>query len=262
MTTDTGRTEPSDPKEGRNSRGPYYAQDFATTPYRPPSSRPPSSRPSGNGQRGNGRRGRARRPLMIVTAVVTVVLVAVAAVTVSSARNTPTTGFVPTGKSPGADAEQITSAFLAAWQRGDLRQAARYTDHPAAAEPALRAYGDHLHLNQLTGATVDAAPTSGTASGGTASGGSAGGGSARPREHVAFTVNATVSATAGTKTLTGARRYHSSLVAYQQRDSTAWYIAWAPDVLAPGLTASTRLAAVAVPPQAVSVTDSSGHDLA
>src|SRR6201992_1988608 len=125
MTTDTGRTEPSDPKEGRNSRGPYYAQDFATTPCRPP-----SSRPSGNGRRGNGQRGRARRALLVVPAVVTVVLVAVAAVTVSSARNTPTTGFVPTGKSPGADAEQITSAFLAAWQRGELRQAGRYTDHP------------------------------------------------------------------------------------------------------------------------------------
>jgi hypothetical protein len=190
--------------------------------------------------------------LVIITAVVAAVLVAVAAVTVSGLRNAPSTGFVPTGKSPGPDAEQITSAFLAAWQRGDLRQAARYTDHPFAAGAALLAYRDHLHLNQLTGATVGATPVGAAPTGG------AGG----PREHVTFTVNAGVAATAGAKTLTGSWRYHSSLVAYQRRDSKAWYIAWAPDVLAPGLTATTHLAAVAVPPQAASVTDSGGNNLA
>jgi hypothetical protein len=198
---------------------------------------------------------------VIVAAVVAAVLVAVAAVTVSGTRNAPTTGFVPTGKSAGQDAKQITSAFLAAWKSGNLRQAARYTDHPSAAGSALLAYRDHLHLNQLTGATVGAAPTSGPAG---------------RREHVTFTVDATVSAgsagsagspgspgsaAAGAKTLTGSWHYHSSLVAYQRRASKVWYIAWAPDVLAPGLTASTHLAAVAVPPQTVSVTDSSGNNL-
>ena len=252
MTTDTGRAGPNDPGEGRNSRGPYYAQDFATAPYRPPTSRPS----------GPGRRGRSRKLTVIVAAVVAAVLVAVAAVTVSGVRNAPTTGFVPTGKSAGQDAEQITSAFLAAWKSGDLRQAARYTDHPSAAGSALVAYRDHLHLNQLTGATVGATPTGGP-------GGPSG--PAAPREHVTFAVNATVSdvssasagsATTGAKTLTGSWHYHSSLVAYQRRDSKAWYIAWAPDVLAPGLTATTHLAAVAVPPQTVSVTDSSGNNLA
>ena len=243
MTTDTGRAGPNDPGEGRNSRGPYYAQDFATAPYRPATARPA----------GHGRRGRPRKLTVIVAAVVAAVLVAVAAVTVSGTRNAPTTGFVPTGKSAGQDAEQITSAFLTAWKSGNLRQAARYTDHPSAAGSALLAYRDHLHLKQLTGATVSTAPTSGAAG---------------PREHVTFAVNATVSAgsagsaTAGAKALTGSWRYHSSLVAYQRRDSKVWYIAWAPDVLAPGLTASTQLAAVAVPPQTVSVTDSSGNNLA
>ena len=184
---------------------------------------------------------------MIVSAVVAAALVAVAAVTVSGARNTPATGFVPTGKSAGPDAGQITSAFLAAWKSGNLRQAARYTDHPSAAGSALLAYREQLHLKKLTGATVGAAPTSGAAT---------------PREHVTFTVDASVSAAAGAKTLTGSWRYHSSLVAYQRRDSKVWYIAWAPDVLAPGLTGTTHLAAVAVPPQTVSVTDSSGNKLA
>src|ERR1700744_2687675 len=200
MPTDTGRTEPSDPGEGRRSWGPLYAQDFTTAPYRPPTSRPSA----------NGRRGRSRKPLAIVAAVVAAALVAVAAVTVSGARNAPTTGFVPAGHSPGQDAEQITSAFLAAWKNGNLGKAARYTDHPAAAGSALLAYRDHLHLNTLTGATAGGAPVSGMAG---------------PREHVTFTVNARVSATAGAKTLTGSWRYHSSLIAYQQRNSKVWYIA-------------------------------------
>ncbi len=185
--------------------------------------------------------------MVIVAAVVAAVLVALAVVTVSGARKAPTTGFVPAGHSPGQDAKQITSAFLAAWKSGNLGQAARYTDHPSAAGPALLAYRDHLHLKKLTGATLGATPTSGPAA---------------PREHVTFTVNASVSATAGAKTLTGSWHYHSSLVAYQQRDSKVWYIAWAPDVLAPSLTVTTHLTAVAVPPQTVSVTDSSGNNLA
>jgi hypothetical protein len=236
MTIDTGRPEPRDPGDGRKSRGPYYAQDFATVPYRPPASRPS----------GNGRRGRSRRTVVIVAAAVAVLLVAVAVVTVSGTRNARANGLLPSGKSPGEDAEQITSAFLSAWTSGNLQQAARYTDHPSAAGPALRAYRDHLHLKKLTGSIVGAAPLSGPAG---------------PREHVRFTMNATVSATTGAKTLTGPWHYHSSLVAYQQRDSKVWYIAWAPDVLAPNLTATTQLAAVAVPPQTVSVTDSSGNNL-
>jgi transpeptidase family protein len=246
MTTDTGRTEPSDPRKGRNSRGPWYAQDFATAPYRPTTSRPS----------GNRRRGRPRKSTVIVAAVVAAVLVAVAAVTVSGARNAPTNGFVPTGNSPGQDAKQITSAFLAAWKSGNFRQAARYTDHPSAAGAALLAYRDHLHLKKLIGATVGTAAVSAGAVGTAAAGGAA-----RPREHVTFTVNATVAATAGQKTLTGPWHYHSSLVAYQQRDSKAWYIVWSPDVLAPGLTVTTHLAAVAVPPHPASVTDSSGNSL-
>src|SRR5262249_21638622 len=99
---------------------------------------------------------------------------------------------------------------------------------------------------KVTGTAVSAAATSA---------------SPAPREKVAFAVDATVSARDGAKTLTGAWSYHSSLAAYQQRNSQSWYIAWAPDVLAPNLTASTHLAAVTVPPQVVSVTDSGGNDL-
>ena len=95
--------------------------------------------------------------MMIGAAVVALVLVAGAAVMVSGARDSPTTGFVPTGTSARQDAGQITSAFLAAWTSGNLGQAARYTDHPYAARSALLAYRDHLHPTRLTGTTVGAA---------------------------------------------------------------------------------------------------------
>jgi cell division protein FtsI/penicillin-binding protein 2 len=55
--------------------------------------------------------------------------------------------------------------------------------------------------------------------------------------------------------------YHSSLVAYQQPNSSVWFVAWQPDVVAPNLTAATHLAAVPVPPTVSMVTDASGANL-
>lgn len=188
---------------------------------------------------------------MMIAVVAAALVVAVAVVIASRGGGAAATGFTPTGSSPGQDAEQITSAFLQAWRNGNLEQAARYTDHPAAAGPALSAYRRDLHLKKVTGRVMSATAGTGTGTGA----------SPAPRESVTFAVNATVSARAGAKTLTGAWSYHSALVAYQRPDSRSWYIAWAPDVLAPNLTASTRLAAVTVPPQVVSVTDSGGNDL-
>ncbi len=181
-----------------------------------------------------------------MTAGVLAVAAAIAAVIVTVV--TPagsTTGFVPTGSSPGQDAEQITGAFLQAWHAGDLGQAARYTDHPAAAEAALVTYRKYLHLRKLT-ATVQsavAAPGSGT------------------RESAGYAVNATVAASDDAKALSGTWSYHASLVAYQKPNSQLWYIAWAPDVLAPNLTSSTHLAAVKVAPEVAGVSDASGNDI-
>lgn len=186
---------------------------------------------------------------MAVTAGAVAVVAAAAAVIVTvvlPGKNTSTTGFLPTGSSPRQDAQQITSAFLQAWKSEDLGQAARYTDHPSAAESALRTYRKYLRLRKLTGTTVRAAATGATST---------------PRESVTLAIKATVSATAGAKTLTGRWSYHSSLIAYQRRNSQLWYIAWAPGDLAPNLTAATHLAAIAVPPPVTSVTDSGGSNL-
>jgi hypothetical protein len=190
---------------------------------------------------------------VVLTAAAVAVVAGIAAavvVVISPGHHANTTGFVPTGSSPGQDAGQITTAFLQAWQSGDLGQAARYTDHPAAAQAALAVYARDLHLKKLaaTAQSGSAAPA-GTST------------SSAPRESVPFSVQATVSASYGTKILTGVWKYDASLVAYQHLNSQVWYIAWAPDVLAPNLTAVTHLAAVSVPPQVASVNDAGGNEL-
>ncbi len=187
----------------------------------------------------------------MVTAGALAVVAGIAAVIVTviaPGGNANSTGFVPTGSSAAQDAEQITSAFLQAWQTGDLGQAARYTDHPAAAAAALATYGKYLHLRKLTATALsDTVASSGPAS--------------TPHESVGYAIKATVAASDGARTLSGTWSYQASLVTYQQRNSQLWYIAWAPDVLAPNLTASTHLAAVTVAPEVVSVNDASGNDI-
>jgi Penicillin binding protein transpeptidase domain len=196
-----------------------------------------------------------------VTAAAVAVVAGIAAVIVTvvgSGTNPNATGFTPTGSTPAQDAEQITTAFLQAWQTGDLGQAARYTNHPAVAQAALAGYSKDLGLRKLT-ATAQASTVApvGTSSAGTSSAGT----SSAPRESVGYKINATVSAPDGAKKLSGAWKYSASLVTYQMPKSSLWYIAWAPDVLAPNLTASTHLAAVMVAPQVASVNDAGGNEL-
>jgi hypothetical protein len=191
-----------------------------------------------------------------VTAAAVAVVAGIAAVIVTvvgSGTNPNATGFTPTGSTPAQDAVQITTAFLQAWQTGDLGQAARYTNHPAVAQAALAGYSKDLGLRKLTAtAQASTVAAAGTSSAGTSS---------TPRESVGYAINATVSAPDGAKTLSGAWKYSASLVTYQLPKSSLWYIAWAPDVLAPNLTASTHLAAVMVAPQVASVNDASGNEL-
>ncbi len=188
---------------------------------------------------------------MVLTAAALAVVAGIAAivVTVIAPGSHPNaTGFAPTGTTPGQDAAQTATAFLAAWQAGNLGQAARYTDHPAIAAAALATYRKDLGLKKLATTTQ----TGSVAPSGT---------SATPRESVGYTAAATVSATDGTKTLSGTWKYSASLIAYQNPKSQLWYVAWAPDVLAPNLTAATHLAAIVVAPQVASVNDAGGNDL-
>jgi hypothetical protein len=160
---------------------------------------------------------------------------------------TQATGYLPTGSSAHQDAQQTARAFLRAWDANDLRQAANYTDHPAKARAALKAFRKYLRLRKLssTAGLATALPSS----------------SATPREKVSYAASANVAASNGAAVVSGTWRYHASLVAYQAKNSQYWYVAWAPADLAPNLTASTHLEAITVAPHVTSVTDAGGNDL-
>jgi Penicillin binding protein transpeptidase domain len=198
----------------------------------------------------HGRRARKRRKLpYVVVALVVAAAAGISAVLVlHRGAHTQTTGFLPTGSSPAQDAQQTARAFLRAWDAGNLHKAANYTNHPGIARTALAAFKADLHLGKLTSTAgpATAMPPS----------------SANPREQVTYAATASVAASYGATLVRGSWQYHSSLIAYQGKHSQYWYVAWAPADLAPNLTASTHLAAVAVGPHVTSVTDAGGNDLA
>jgi hypothetical protein len=194
-----------------------------------------------------------RRTLAVtVTAGVLAVLlvVLVLALTVFQSNNVPPAhGIIPTGGSAQQDGEQVASAFLTAWHQGDYAKAANLTDQPTAASAGLASYAKGLNPKKFA-----ASPSSVTdATGSTA---------AQPRENVNFAVRASVGAGSGSTAVRGTWSYHSSLVAYKQPNSSVWFVAWQPDVVAPNVTAATHLAAVTAPPTVSMVTDASGQNLA
>ncbi len=176
---------------------------------------------------------------------------AIALVTVLTGKHgpgVPETGMIPTGSTPQQDGRQVASAFLTAWEKGDLAKAAKLTTAPATAQAGLAAYAKDLGLGKLTfGQNGTTAATGSTAD--------------APREKVTFAVTAAVSASSSAARLNGLWSYHSSLVAYQQPKSSVWFVAWQPAVLAPNLTAKTHLQAVQVAPMVTSVTDANGGSL-
>jgi hypothetical protein len=198
----------------------------------------------------HGRRPRKRRKLpYVVVALVVAAAAGISAVLVlHRSPATQTTGFLPTGSSPAQNAQQTARAFLRAWDTGNLRKAANYTNHPGIARTALTAFQADLHLGKLTSTagSATAMPPS----------------SPHPREQVTYAASASVAGSYGATVVRGTWHYHASLVTYQGKHSQYWYVAWAPADLAPNLTAATHLAAVTVGPRVTSVTDASGNDLA
>ncbi len=183
-----------------------------------------------------------------VLAVLVVALVLVLTV-FKPGSGTPKYGMIPTGSSAQQNGEQVAAAFLTAWQAGDLAKAANYTDKPSAAAAALAAYAKYLNLKKLRrharrghrrGRVDDRA--------------------AQGERHASRSVPRSRRA-AVKAAVRGKWAYHSTLVAYQQANSSVWFVAWQPDVVAPNLTAATHLAAVQVPPTVSMVTDASGANL-
>ena len=208
------------------------------------------------------RRRRAGRIALILVAVVVVAVIAgvgVVKVLPGLQGNDNTAGFHPAGHSPSADAEQIAAAFLRAWSAGRLGEAAGLTDDPAGARQALTGYHRGLNLRKLAGAvTGTAAATAPAVPAGMPAAGAA---ASSTLERVAFTITATVAGSASPAAVPGTWSYRSALTAYQVPHGSGWLIRWLPGVVAPGLTDGQQLAAVAVPPQGTSVTDSAGHPL-
>ncbi len=242
----------SDSGDGRSS-GPWYASEPSTTEFPAIGSSPDPGGPGRLGGLGtlggparHGRPGKSHKLLYILIAAGVAVVAAIAAVVVVvTGGKGHTTGFQPSGDSAAQDVEQITTAFLQAWQSGDLSQAANYTDNPAAARAALTSYHQTLGLKKLSGSVQDSTASA----------------TSTTQATVQYSLTTTVSAADGAKTLSGAWSYHSGLTAYQKKNSSLWYISWKPDVLAPNLTAATHVAAVIAPPEVGGVNDSSGNDV-
>jgi hypothetical protein len=210
----------------------------------------PGAGSAGGGGR-SGNRGKRRKILIASLAGSLAVIAAIALTVVFVIKRppaVPVTGMIPTGSTPQQDARQVTSAFLTAWQKGNLAKAANLTNHPAAAKAALAAYAKNLGLSKVSfgqnGVTEAAGSTT-----------------AAPRETAKFAVKAAVSAGTGATALHSMWSYHSSLVAYQQANSNVWFVAWQPSVMGPNLTATTHLAAVQVPPKVNMVADNGGGNL-
>jgi hypothetical protein len=210
---------------------------------------PPRGRHAQRGSKPGRNQGRKRRKLPYVLVAAALLAAAGGGAVLVLPRHAPphTTGYLPTGSSAIQDAQQTTRAFLRAWDAGDLRKAANYTNHPGVARAALATFGTELHLTKLS--TVIGTATSISS------------GSATPRAQVSYAASASVAAPEGAASVSGTWRYHASVVAYQGRQSQYWYVAWAPADLAPHLTAATHLATVTVAPRVTSVVDAGGNDL-
>ncbi len=221
----------------------FRAEPAAAQPPPATEQRPPRGRHTGRGKPGSNRR---KWPYVLV-AVVVAAAAGVSALLVLGRGPAQTTGYLPTGSSPGQDARQTVRAFLRAWDAGDLRRAADITSHPAPAGAGLAAFRAGLDLRKLSSAVESVTAVSSR--------------SANPRERVGYAASATVAASNGGRAVSGIWRYRASLVAYQAKQSQYWYIAWAPADLAPHLTASTRIAAVWVAPRITSVNDAAGNSL-
>ncbi len=188
-------------------------------------------------------RGRARRALLTTAGVAVLALAVVAALAFSGkvkvlgigAKPVPTVGFSPSGSDAGSYATQTGSAFLTAWQNGDLKAAANITDNQSAALAALTAYKHDLKVSGLT-------LMPGTAS---------------AQGWMTFSVTAQVGSPSS------AWSYSSGLAAYSADVDgyTRWFVKWQPNLLFTSLKSGQKLALGTIPPTADKVVDSSGAEI-
>jgi hypothetical protein len=191
----------------------------------------------------DGPRRRGRRGLLVTAGVGAVVAGLASALLLTgtvklpgvSAKPVPTVGFSPSGSDAGSNATQTGTAFLTAWQNGDLRAAANITDSPATALAGLTGYRTDLKLSGLT-----LLPGTATTAG-----------------WMPFNVTAQVGAPASPWSYSsGLATYSKSIDGY-----TRWFVKWQPAVMFAKLTGSQRLGIGAVPASANRVVDRNGTEI-
>ncbi|HET9171397.1 MAG TPA: NTF2-like N-terminal transpeptidase domain-containing protein [Actinospica sp.] len=161
----------------------------------------------------------------------------------SAAIASPTpSGFQPTATTAAGAAAQTAQVFLAAWQSGNVKQAAAYTDDATEAQSVLSGYATGLNLSGLK-ITPGASTAAGVVSFSVAADASSGGSSTDKSTYAS-----------------GTWSYASQLTAYKK--DGGWWIKWDPSLVAAGMTSTTHPVALAVKPGAAKVTDASGADLA
>lgn len=200
-----------------------------TPPSQPPSPLSPPPRKRSGLRRGALGLGGA----LVVAVAVTLAVTGFASAHGRSAAASPTVGFSPDPRNGASGAQQTGEAFLAAWQRGDLRAAANLTDKPAAAYAALEAYRQDLRLSGLT----TQPDTTGSAG------------------WLTFSVAAQVGSPASTWS------YTSGLAAYQgsAQGRARWFVKWNPDIEFTGLKPGQHLALGSGGPTVAEVDDASGR---
>jgi hypothetical protein len=230
-----------------------------------------SSARTGTGGTGGSGGGRSRKKFAVAGTLGGAVILGVVIALVlnqsgtghSTAAPKPS-GFQPTATAPAGAAEETADAFLSAWQSGNFQQAADLTDNPTQALATLTAYRSNLSLAGLqlaaqnstaagavtfsVNATVGLASSTGSSASAAASASS----SASPSASTAGTSGSTTSPTANWS-------YTSHLTAYEKNGG--WWVKWTPALVAPSLTATTKVVTVAIPAQADEVADSAGNDI-
>ncbi|HEU5427089.1 MAG TPA: penicillin-binding transpeptidase domain-containing protein [Actinocrinis sp.] len=195
-------------------------------------------------QAGGGRssKPRKRRGLLVGSGVALVIAVVAALILTGnvslpgiSAKPVPTVGFSPSGSDAGTDATQTGTAFLTAWQNGNLKAAANISDDPTAALAQLTAYKNDLKVSSLS-------LMPGTAS-------------------AAGWMTFNVAAQVGTPASPWA--YNSGMATYSKSIDgyTRWFVKWQPSVLFTSLKAGQKLGLGQIPPTANKVVDSHGNEI-
>ena len=150
----------------------------------------------------------------------------------TNAPKVPTVGYSPAAESGASDATQTGTAFLQAWQSGDLETAANITDNPAEALAAFKWYKENLGV---VGLTINPNAANGVG-----------------------WMTFSISTQAGSPM--GQWEYQSGFAAYSKQigSYTRWFVQWSPQILYTSLKTGYQLKIVKTPASVKGLIDRNG----